>query len=207
MSSRERMTKVLGCLVLSVTAGAIILKLLQPEPLTNVTAFSLSAAFTPIQQIFETRVPVDGSRWQYIVIHQSASTTGKAQTMSDSSRRAGLNGQGYHFVINDCRGAPDDGRIQVGQCWVEQQPDSRYPLSQSRTSDGEVIRICLIGDFSAVGPSPTQMRQLQALLRSLQQRCQIPSRNISLAGSAATGMSQWRFFPLNELRENLLTNP
>jgi len=47
------MTKVLGCLVLSVTAGAIFLKLLQPVPLLNVTAFSLSAAFTPIQRIFE----------------------------------------------------------------------------------------------------------------------------------------------------------
>ena len=196
MSSRERMTKVLGCLVLSVTAGAIILKLLQPDPLTNVTAFSLSAAFNPIQQIFETRVPVDGSRWQYIVIHQSASTTGKAQTIAESSRRAGINGQGYHFVIDNASAAPD-GRIQVSQYWIEQQA----------VSGSSIIRICLIGDFSAVGPGPTQMRQLQALLRSLQQRCQIPSRNISLAGSATTGMSQWRFFPLNELRENLLTNP
>ena len=206
MSSRERMTKVLGCLVLSVTAGAIILKLLQPEPLTNVTAFSLSAAFTPIQQIFETRVPVDSSRWQSIVIHQTGSTTGSAQTIAQSSRKAGLNGLGYHFVINNGRGAPD-GRIQVSQCWVEQKPQGYYPLGQVGTSAGSAIRICLIGDFSTSGPSPTQMRQLQSLLRSIQQYCRIPSRKISLAGSMAAGMNQWRFFPLNELRESLLTEP
>ena len=208
MSSRERMTKVLGCLVLSVTAGAIILKLLQPEPLTNVTAFSLSAAFTPIQQIFETRVPVDSSRWQSIVIHQTGSTTGSAQTIAQSSRKAGLNGLGYHFVINNGRGrgAPD-GRIQVSQCWVEQKPEGNRPFSQSSILGRSAIRICLIGDFSTSGPSPTQMRQLQSLLRSIQQHCRIPSRKISLAGSMAAGTSQWRFFPLNELRESLLIDP
>lgn len=206
MSSRERMTKVLGCLVLSVTAGAIILKFLQPEPLTNVTAFSLSAAFTPIQQIFETRVPVDSSRWKSIVIHQTGSTTGSAQTIAQSSRKTGLNGLGYHFVINNGRGAPD-GRIQVSQCWVEQKPEGYYPFGQAGTSAASAIRICLIADFSTSGPSSTQMRQLQSLLRSIQQHCRIPSRKISLAGSMVAGTSQWRFFPLNELRESLLIDP
>ena len=83
MSSRERMTKVLGCLVLSVTVGAIILGVLQPEPLREVTAFSLSAAFNPIGQIYQTRVPVEASRWDYVVIHQSGSVEGNAQTIAE----------------------------------------------------------------------------------------------------------------------------
>ena len=206
MSSRERMTKVLGCLVLSVTAGAILLRLLQPNPLLNVTAFSLSAAFTPIQQIFETRVPVNGSRWQSIVVSQSGSSSGNAQKLAESSRRSGLEGVGYHFVINNGLGAPD-GQIQVSQRWMQQQPENSRPLGHFGDANKSVIRICLIGNFSSVAPRSTQMKQLQALLRSLQQRCRIPLRNISLASSATGGTNQWRFFPVSGLRENLLSNP
>ena len=200
MSSRERMTKVLGCLVLSVTAGAIFLKLLQPDPLLNVTAFSLSAAFTPIQRIFETRVPVDGIRWQYVLIYQSGSTTGNAQTIAQSYQQSRRQGLDYHFVINNGHGAPD-GRIQVSQQWVEQHPDSLH------LAGGAIIKICLIGDFSSAGPAPTQRKQLQVLLRSLQQQCAIPAGNISLASSGRLGTNQWRMFPLNQLHSNLLTNP
>ena len=206
MSSRERMTKVLGCLVLSVTAGAIFLKLLQPDPLLNVTAFSLSAAFTPIQRIFETRVPVNGTRWQYILIYQSGSTTGNAQTIAESYQRSRRQGLDYHFVINNGYGAPD-GRIQVSQQWVEQLPESFRSAGQAGTTGGAIIKICLIGDFSSAGSAPTQMKQLQALLRSLQQQCKIPAGNISLASSGRLGTNQWRMFPLNELRSNLLTKP
>ena len=206
MSSRERMTKVLGCLVLSVTAGAILLKLLQPEPLLNVTAFSLSADLTPIQKIFETRVLVEDSRWQSILIYQSGSATGNAQTIVESSGRADSKALVYHFVINNGRGAPD-GRIQVSQRWVEQKTDSSDLLGRPGASAASAIRICLIGDFSAVAPGPTQTKQLKALLRSLQQRCRIPSRNISIVSARGTRTNQWRLFPLNELRESMLTNP
>ena len=200
MSSRERMTKVLGCLVLSVTAGAILLKLLQPDPLLNVTAFSLSAAFTPIQRVFETRVPVNGSRWQYILIYQSGSTSGNAQTIAESCRQDRRQELPYHFVINNGYGEPD-GRIQVSQRWVEQKPQGPYAVGQAGTVPGAVIKICLIGDFSASGLAPTQMRQLQTLLRSLQQKCQIPSENISLASLNKLGKNQWRLFPSNEIQQ------
>ncbi|NIA06576.1 MAG: hypothetical protein GWP14_02885 [Actinobacteria bacterium] len=199
MSSRERMTKVLGCLVLSVTAGALLLKLLQPDPLLNVTAFSLSAAFTPIQRVFETRVPVDGARWQYILIYQSGLMSGNAQTIAESYRQERRQELPYHFVINNGYGAPD-GRIQVSQRWVEQKPDSPYAVGQAGTVPGATIKICLIGDFSTAGPKPTQMRQLQALLKSLQQQCQIPSENIFLSSSGKLGKNQWRLFPLNEIQ-------
>ena len=206
MSSRERMTKVLGCLVLSVTAGAILLKLLQPEPLLNVTAFSLSAALTPIQKVFETRVPVDDSRWQSILVYQSGSADGNAQTIAESSRPKGSNGLGYHFGINNGRGAPD-GRIQVSQEWVEQKTDSPHLLGRPGVSRGSAIRICLIGDFSTAPPGPTQIKQLQTLLRSLQHHCRIPSRNISMVSARAARTNQWRLFPLDELRKSMLTDP
>jgi len=200
MSSRERMTKVLGCLVLSVTAGAILLKLLQPDPLLNVTAFSLSAAFTPIQRVFETRVPVDGARWQYILIYQSGSTSGDAQAIAESFRQERRQELPYHFVINNGDGAPD-GRIQVSQRWVEQESAGPYAVGQGGMVPGAVIKICLVGDFGSAGAGPTQMRQLQALVKSLQQQCQIPSENISLASSGKLGKNQWRLFPLHEVQQ------
>ena len=199
MSSRERMTKVLGCLVLSVTAGAILLKLLQPDPLLNVTAFSLSATFTPIQRIFETRVPVESTPWQYVLIYQSGSASGNAQTIAESYQLQRRQDLPYHFVINNGSGAPD-GRIQVSQQWVQQKSAASYSLPNAGQASGSVIRICLIGDFNAAGPAPTQMKQLRALLKSLQKQCKIPSQNISLASSGQLGPNQWRLFPRAEIQ-------
>ncbi len=199
------MTKVLGFLVLSVTAGAIILRLLQPAPLMNVTAFSLAAAFNPIGQIFETRVLVDGSRWQYIEIHQSGRARGNARSLAEFGRQKGLGELAYHFVITNGSGGPD-GRIQVSQQWT-QQKDARWRgLSRGATSAGSTIRICLIGDFGQGPPGRVQLSQLEALLRSLQQRCQIPTQNIFLAGSASGPAGQWRLFPLDKLRQALPSN-
>ena len=199
MSSRERMTKVLGCLVLSVTAGAILLKLLQPDPLLNVTAFSLSATFTPIQRIFETRVPVESTGWQYVLIYQSGSSNGNAQTIAESHQRHRRQDLPYHFVINNGSGAPD-GRIQVSQRWVQQKSVGSYALPSASQSPGAVIKICLIGDFNSAGPTPTQLRQLKSLLNSLQKHCRIPSQNIALASSGHLGPNQWRSFPKSEIR-------
>ncbi len=205
MSSRERMTKVLGFLVLSVTAGAIILRLLQPAPLMDVTAFSLAAAFNPIGQVFETRVPVDGSRWQYIEIHQSGTPSGNAQSLAESCRQKALGALAYHFVITNGRGGAD-GRIQVSQQWTQQENAGWAGLSRRATSAGSIIKVCLIGDFGQGPPGRVQLSQLEALLRSLQQRCQIPAENISLAGSTSGLAGQWRLFPLGKLRRALLNN-
>ena len=205
MSSRERMTKVLGFLVLSVTAGAIILRLLQPAPLMDVTAFSLAAAFNPIGQVFQTRVPVDGSRWQYIEIHQSGIPSGNAQSLAESYRQKTLGALAYHFVITNGRGGPD-GRIQVGQQWTQQKDARRRQLSREASSAASTIKICLIGDFGQGPPGRMQLSQLETLLRSLQLRCQIPAENISLAGSTSRLAGQWRLFPLDKLRQDLLSN-
>ena len=203
MSSRERMTKVLGFLVMSVTAGAIILRLLQPAPLMDVTAFSLAAAFNPIGQVFETRVPVDGSRWQYIDIHQSGTPSGNAQSLAESCRQKALGALAYHFVITNGRGG-GDGRIQVSQQWTQQENAGWAGLSRQPTSAGSTIKVCLIGDFGQGPPGRVQLLQLEALLRSLQQRCQIPAENISLAGSTSGMAGQWRLFPMDKLRRALL---
>ncbi len=203
MSSRERMTKVLGALVLSVTAGAIILRLLQPAPLMDVTAFSLAVAFNPIGQVFETRVPVDRSRWQSIEIYQSGTPTGNAQTLAEACRQQALEPSAYHFVITNGRGAPD-GRIQVSQQWTQQKDAPGRQLSPLENSARSTIRICLIGDFGQEPPGPVQLSQLETLLRTLQHRCQISAQNISLMGSTSDPQDQWRSFPLDKLRQALM---
>ncbi len=205
MSSRERMTKALGFLVLSVTAGAIILRLLQPAPLMNVTAFSLAAEFNPIQQVFETRVPVDGARWQYIEIHQSGRARGNARSLAELGRQQGLGGLAYHFVITNGSGGPD-GRIQVSQQWTEQKEARLRVMSGWATSESSIIKICLIGDFGKGRPGRVQLSQLAALVRSLQQRCGISLGNVSLASTGRRGARQWRLFPLDKLRQDLLSN-
>lgn len=205
MSSRERMTKVLGSLVLSVTAGAIILRLLQPAPLMDVTAFSLAAAFNPIGQVFETQVPVDASRWQYIEIHQSGTPRGNIQSLAEFCRQKALGPLAYHFVITNGRGGPD-GRIQVCQQWTQQKDAHEPQFSRGATPVGSTIKICLIGDFSQGSLAPVQLSQLELLLRSLQQRCQIPVQNISLVGSSSAFQGQWRLFPLDKLRLALQDN-
>ena len=205
MSLRERMTKVLGILVLSVTAGAILLRLLQPAPLMNVTAFSLAVAFNPIQQIFETRVPVDSSAWQRIEIHQSGRAKGNARSLAESCRREDFGGLAYHFVITNGRGGPD-GRIQVSPKWTQQKDARGRAVNRAAIAGGSTIKICLIGDFGQGKPGRVQLSQLEALVRSLQQRCGISARNISLASRGSAGPGQWRLFPVDKLRQALLSN-
>ena len=205
MSSRERMTKVLGCLVLSVTAGAVILRLLQPAPLIDVKAFTLAAAFNPIGQIFDTSVPVQGDRWQYIEIHQSQTPRGSIQSLAEAYRNNALGPLAYHFVITNGRGGPD-GWIQVSQQWAQQQSDRGPQVSRWAASAPATIKICLIGDFGQAGPARVQFSQLKLLLRSLQKRCKIPPENISIAGPASSLASQWRLFPVDKLRTALQSN-
>jgi hypothetical protein len=84
---------------------------------------------------------------------------------------------------------------------VEQESTGPYAVGQGGMVPGAVIKICLVGDFGSAGAGPAQMRQLQALVKSLQQQCQIPSENISLASSGKLGKNQWRLFPLHEVQQ------
>ena len=125
--------------------------------------------------------------------------------LAELGRQKGLGGLNYHFVITNGSGGPD-GRIQVSQQWTEQkQARGRGPSGQV-TSGGSTIKICLIGDFAKGPPARVQLSQLAALVRSLQQRCGISLRDISLASTEGPGARQWRLFPLDKLRQDLLSN-
>lgn len=121
--------------------------------------------------------PVAPRKWQYIVIHHSASPGGNA-TVFDREHRVdnGWDELGYHFVIDNGRGAPD-GQIEIGPRWMKQKwgahaktPDNKY---------NEVgIGICFVGNFMDGKPTARQMASATRLVAWLMQTYNIPADHV-----------------------------
>src|SRR5690606_32161137 len=84
---------------------------------------------SPVVQIppAATRVPAGwnaraaGRKWQWIVIHHSATPTGGAVEFDKLHRETnGWDELGYHFVIGNGTNTKD-GMVEVGPRWVKQK--------------------------------------------------------------------------------------
>ena len=127
-----------------------------------------------------TQVPpgVRPRRWRYIVVHHSAAASGSARSINDfhANVRGWRNGLGYHFVIGNGSATPD-GFIEAGPRWAKQLAGAHAKSPENRMNRTG-IGICLVGNFEETHPTDAQMRTLVALVRRLQRRYNIPSRNV-----------------------------
>ena len=171
------------------TAG--LLRVLSPSPLLPDTVARLLATsegtadrFAPA---FSTARPIEAGRWQRIYVRHSGTPSGDTTSIAEWAATRGIVGPTDHFVI--CNGSGGgDGEIQITSRWDDQLP-AAPPVAEVGIEPG-TISICLIGDFTRGGPTPTQAQGLAELVEALRGRLNITAPAIYLnegpvAGTAA----------------------
>ncbi len=124
-----------------------------------------------------SRLPsgVRARRWQYIIVHHSATSTGNAAIFDSYHRRLRMTyGLAYHFVIGNGTGS-GDGEIEVGGRWKRQLHGGHV---RSRAMNEKAIGVCLVGDFNKSHPTRKQMENLVLLVRHLMKKYNVPERRV-----------------------------
>ncbi|MCX7934776.1 MAG: peptidoglycan recognition protein family protein [Planctomycetota bacterium] len=143
------------------------------------------------------------NRWQWIVIHHSATLAGNAAAFDAYHLREKdmENGLGYHFVIGNGSGS-EDGQVEVGRRWREQldgghtagkDPATGRPWNQI------AIGICLVGDFEHYMPTAKQIASLKALLCELMSVLPIDEQHVKGHNEFRNTDCPGRYLPVGEI--------
>jgi len=141
--------------------------------------------------------PATTRRWQYIVLHHSASENDSLETIDRFHREVrGWDGCGYHFIIGN-GSYSGDGQIEVSRRWLEQKHGAHTKVPGHPEYNQFGIGICLVGNFEQHPPSARQVQAAQALIAYLMARYAIPPSNVSLHRVLARGRTACpgRYFP------------
>jgi len=122
------------------------------------------------------KAPVQAERWRYIVVHHSGVDEGTVKGMDDYHRRVRHmeNGLAYHFVIGNGHGMRD-GEVTSSERWREQLDGGHL---RSEEQNKIALGICLVGNFDDHKPTEKQMQSLNALVRALMKRCNVPASRV-----------------------------
>lgn len=189
---------VLSSLVGVLTLTSVLLRAMQGAPLTPDAASSLVASDSRAAMgvIFNTQTRAPLNRWTTIYIHHSRSPRGSAKTLVQADGVCG-----DHFVIGNGDGAVD-GEVQVTSRWNQQQ--AADPAPACLKIDSSCVSICLIGDFDKTAPTPTQLKQLEHLVQTLQEHFRIPASGVWLFDCADSPAGAGRYFPSSAFQGQLL---
>ena len=125
-----------------------------------------------VHQILDQGAP---GRWEYIVIHHSATDAGSARLFDRHHRTArGFRAMGYHFVVGNGTDNAFDGEIQTGLRWRRQWDGAHTQGHMNYVGIG----ICLVGNFENTRPTPRQMEALIRLTAHLAYKYGVPLENI-----------------------------
>ena len=130
-------------------------------------------------------VPVaPANRWNWIVIHHSATAIGGAGRFDKMHRTVQhWDELGYHFVIGNGSDTKD-GLIEVGSRWPKQKWGAHAKTADNQFNE-RGIGICLVGNFDEARPSEAQLRSLAKLVAHLQKTYRVPSDRV--IGHSDTG--------------------
>jgi len=116
------------------------------------------------------------SKWEYIVIHHSATDEGSSLDFNKAHLQKGWDqGVGYHFVIDNGTKTKRDGQIEATPRWIKQLDGAHCKASEMNR---RAIGICLVGNFNISEPTIRQMQSLVDLVSALRQYYRIPFKNI-----------------------------
>ncbi len=179
MSNQPRVAKVLAALLVSMTAGAIILMALGDNP-PSAGAFSL-ASLIPVEKAVRSRTPQSPGRWDRIEIYYSGTKAGNIEQLASLGGLAGAEDINCHFVICNGLGA-SDGQIQSTEKWQNQ-----WSIIPGRTwyGSGQTIRICVIADGKSAQPTDSQRQMMHVLIDEL-------SRMFGIRAEFVYYPSDWR---------------
>ncbi len=147
----------------------------------------------------------DSTKWEYIVIHHSATEVGNADLFDKGHRQRGFwNGLGYHFVIDNGTSGTEPGSIETSHRWIHQM-DGAHCNAMDMNIKG--IGICLVGNFDEEKVSKEQFNSLIWLVRQLQAKYKIPAHHVlrhhDVPGKTGTHCPG-KNFPWSEVRKQLL---
>lgn len=132
-------------------------------------------------------------KWQYLVVHHSASAAGNAAAIDRWHKDRGFDGLGYDFVIGNGTGSTD-GAVEVGYRW-KQQLVGAHAKTAANFMNEHGIGVCLVGDFTRTRPTAAQMRSLDRLCTFLAQYCGIPAENLRMHGEVKSTECPGKYFP------------
>ena len=150
---------------------------------------------------FRWNVQVPERRWEFVVIHHSATTRGSVESIhrDHQSRRDGNGnpwlGIGYHFVIGNGNGMPD-GTISPTFRWKQQLHGAH---SGTLRHNGRGVGICLIGNFEESAPTEAQRKSVTSLIRMLTDRYEIAQKNVKGHRQIRATACPGRHFPFKEI--------
>ena len=128
-----------------------------------------AAPVRPVIPLFPSR------KWQYIIIHHTATDEGSALLLDESHRNRGWNGLGYHFLINNGTQGKPDGHIEASLRWIHQENGAHCKASNMNAKG---IGIAIVGNCSNEKPSQKQLETLIYTVNVLKKYYNIPTRNI-----------------------------
>lgn len=200
------LSSLLGAMTL--TSGLLLM--LEPGPRAPLSDLQLSARVEERKSnedlLFETDLAVQPGRWKAIVVHHSGTgqgSLGKLNQLHEEQRRGGL---GYHFVLNNGRGA-EDGLIEVGFRWQRQLVGFHSFGTDGDWRNRQAIGICLIGDGDRQTYTRAQFDHLLWLVHQLQRHLGIPAEKVIVEVDPDGDVGIGRLFPLTQFRQQLLVSP
>lgn len=191
---------------MTAVGGLLLLVDGKPSPRADGLSLSPLAAATTIgndassDPVIQTRVAMDTSRWQAIVVHHTGSPVGSPVSIAKENESRGIRGLGHHFVIGNGSGM-DDGQVHIGFRWLDQLAGAHAAGTEGDWYNHHAISICLVGDGERGAFSPAQVQQVQSLISSLRKRLDIPSDRVFLYSDIAPGSKDpGRLFPEHVVR-------
>ncbi len=175
MSVRLREERIFMALLVSITAGAIVLMALGNNP-PSAGAFSLSLYYRlePIEKVIFSRTSQSPDHWNRIEIYHSGTKSGNVEQLAALSGLASPEEMNCHFVV--CNGlGGDDGQIQPTEKWQRQW--SVMP-EKTRHGSGQTIRICIIADGKNKLQTEFQIKRVEELVKGLCRNFRILSEGI-----------------------------
>ena len=175
MSNQPRVVKVLLALLVSMTAGAIVLMALSGRPpLAGPFSLASYVGLDPIAEAIRSRVAQDPQRWRSIEVHFSGTPAGNIDRLASLQGLTKAEDLNCHFCICNGFGGAD------GQVLSTERLQRQWSITPDLAwnSPNQTIRICVIADREAAFPTEYQVKRTYALIDNLYQKFSIHPKAI-----------------------------
>ena len=175
MTDRARTSNVLIALVVSMTAGALILIAIDGNAL-SAGPFSLASytSLGSIEKVAQSPITIQPNTWRNIEVSFSYTIAGDLAQLTRDKNITSPKYLNYHFVISNGSGQKN-GKIVSTEKWNLQRP--AIPTGKWQGSP-QTIRMCIVADPIRQGPTECQIKRTQALIETLSRNFNIPTEQI-----------------------------
>ncbi len=175
MSDQPRVVKVLVALLVSMTAGAIVLMALSGRPpLAGPFSLASYVGLDPIAEAVHSKVAQQPQRWRAIEIYFSGTPAGNIEQLASLYGLSKAEDLNCHFVV--CNGAGGgNGQVLATENWQRQWS---VVSSRSLSGQSQTIRVCVIADGKGSPATEYQIKRTYALIEKLYQTFSIHPKSI-----------------------------